>query len=112
MKIDKGKMTGSYFSKHLNPSGDFYVLEGSQGGSEVDWKFIYGTGKFKGITGAGKSIRLTKGKASHSRDISILRKGNGNLRIGKINSKGRIGNGPALEVIFAVKGIQEIGDIW
>jgi len=62
MKIDKGKLTGSFFNKHLNPNGDFYVLEGSQVGSEIDWKFIYGTGKFKGITGAGKSIHLTKGK--------------------------------------------------
>jgi len=62
MKIDKGKLTGSFINKHLSPSGDFYVLEGSMVGSEVDWKFIYGTGKFKGITGAGKSIRFTKGK--------------------------------------------------
>jgi len=51
MKIDKGKLTGS-----------FYVLEGSFAGPEIDWKFIYGTGKFKGITGGGKSIRITKGK--------------------------------------------------
>ena len=60
--IEKGKMTGRFFNKHLSPNGDFYVLGGSWVGSEVDWKFIYGTGKFKGITGAGKSIRFTKGK--------------------------------------------------
>ncbi len=63
MKIDKGKLTGNFINKHLSPSGDFYVLEGSMVGSEVDWKFIYGTGKFKGITGGGKSIRITKGKS-------------------------------------------------
>ena len=62
MKIDKGKLTGSFINKHLSPSGDFYVLEGSFAGPEIDWKFIYGTGKFKGITGGGKSIRITKGK--------------------------------------------------
>ena len=62
MKIDKEKVTGSFFNKHLSPSGDFYVLEGSLVGSEVNWMFTYGTGKFKGITGAGKSIRITKGK--------------------------------------------------
>ena len=62
MKIDKGKLTGSFINKHLDPNGDFYVLEGSLDGTEVHWKFTYGTGKFKGITGGGKSIRITKGK--------------------------------------------------
>ena len=62
MKIDKGKVIGSMFGKYLDPSGDFYVIEVSQVGTETDWKFIYGTGKFTGITGAGKSIRFTKGK--------------------------------------------------
>ena len=62
IKIDKGKVTGIIPGKHMDPSGDFYVLEGSIVGSEVDWKFIYGTGKFKGITGAGKAVRFTKGK--------------------------------------------------
>jgi hypothetical protein len=62
IKIDQGKATGSFLGKYLDPSGDFYVIESSQVGTELDWKFIYGTGKFKGITGAGKSIRFTKGK--------------------------------------------------
>ncbi len=62
MKVEKGKLTGSFINKHLNPSGDFYVLEGSLAGNEISWKFIYGTGKFTGITGGGKSIRFTKGK--------------------------------------------------
>jgi hypothetical protein len=62
IKIDKGKFTGSLFTKYLDPSGDFYVVESSQVGTEIDWKFIYGTGKFKGIIGAGKAIRVTKGK--------------------------------------------------
>jgi hypothetical protein len=62
IKIDKGKLTGSFLGKYLDPSGDFYVIEASQVGTELDWKFIYGTGKFKGITGAGKSFRFTKGK--------------------------------------------------
>ena len=62
MKIDKGKMTNIYVGKYLDPSGDFYVIESSQPDTGFDWKFIYGTGKFKGITGAGKSNRFTKGK--------------------------------------------------
>jgi len=78
MKMTR-KIDWQFFNKHLNPSGDFYVIEGSLVGTEIDWKFIYGTGRFKGITGAGKSIRITKGKASLSRDIAKLHKGNGNL---------------------------------
>jgi len=62
MKIDKGKVTGSWLGKYLDPSGDFYVIESSLGGTEPGWKFIYGTGKFKGITGTGKAFRFTKGK--------------------------------------------------
>ena len=62
IKIDKGKLTGSYLGKYLDPSGDFYVLEGSIVGNEINWKFIYGTGKFTGITGSGKFYRSTKGK--------------------------------------------------
>jgi len=62
MKIDKGKVSGSFINKHMDPNGDFYVLEGTLAGTEVYWKFIYGTGKFKGITGGGKSIRFTKGR--------------------------------------------------
>ena len=62
MKIDKGKLTNSFLGKYLDPSGDFYVIESSQASKEIDWNIIYGTGKFKGITGAGKSLRFTKGK--------------------------------------------------
>jgi hypothetical protein len=62
MKIEKGNVTGSYINKHVDPNGDFYVVEGSHVGPESSFKFIYGTGKFAGITGGGKTIRFTKGK--------------------------------------------------
>jgi hypothetical protein len=62
MKIEKGKVTGSFWAKHLDPSGDFYVAEMSLAGREYDFRFIYGTGKFKGITGSGKAVPFTKGK--------------------------------------------------
>jgi hypothetical protein len=62
MKIEKGKLTGSFFAKYQDPNGDVYVTEASQVGTEGDWKFIYGTGKFKGLTGSGKFYRITKGK--------------------------------------------------
>ncbi len=62
LKIEKGKFSGSFYYKYMDPSGDFFVVEVSQVGMERDWKYIYGTGKWKGMTGAGKGIYLTKGK--------------------------------------------------
>jgi len=61
-KVEGGKMTGTMYSKYLDPSGDFLVVEISQVGMERDWKYLYGTGKWKGITGGGKAIPFTKGK--------------------------------------------------
>jgi len=62
MKIDGGKMTATFYSKYMEPSGDFAVIEISQTGTERDWKFLYGTGKWKGVTGAGKAFAITNAK--------------------------------------------------
>lgn len=61
-KIDRGKFAGTLYSKYMDPSGDFVVVEISQVGMERDWKYLYGTGKWKGVTGGGKAIPFTKGK--------------------------------------------------
>ncbi|MCJ7494718.1 MAG: hypothetical protein MUP68_10840 [Deltaproteobacteria bacterium] len=61
-KIDGGKMTGTLYAKYMDPSGYFLVVEISQAGMERDWKFLYGTGKWKGVTGGGKAIPFTKGR--------------------------------------------------
>jgi hypothetical protein len=61
-KVKAGKMTGTLYSKYLDPSGDFLVVEISQVGMERDWKYLYGTGKWKGVTGGGKAIPFTKGQ--------------------------------------------------
>ena len=50
------------YSKYMDPSGDFLVVEVSQVGMERDWKYLYGTGKWKGVTGGGKAFPFTKGK--------------------------------------------------
>jgi len=62
LKIEKGKMSGTLFYKYMAPDGDFFVVEVSQVGMEREWKLIQGTGKWKGIIGAGKAIPITKGK--------------------------------------------------
>ena len=61
-KNDSGKFTGISYNKYMDPSGDYWVVEISQIGMERDWKYLYGTGKWKGITGGGKSFPVTKGK--------------------------------------------------
>jgi len=62
LKIEKGKMSGTFYSKYMDPSGDFLVVEILQVGMERDWKYLYGTGKWKGVTGGGKAFPITKGK--------------------------------------------------
>ena len=60
--ITGGKMTGYFYAKYMDPSGDFFVVEGPQVGLEYNWKFLCGKGKWKGITGGGKAVIFTKGK--------------------------------------------------
>jgi hypothetical protein len=62
LKIEKGKMSGTFYYKYMDPGGDFVVVEVSQVGMERDWKYLQGTGKWKGITGGGKGFPITKGK--------------------------------------------------
>ena len=62
LKIDRGNITAIMYAKYMDPSGDFAVVEITQVGMERDWKFLYGTGKWKGVTGTGKGFPFTKGK--------------------------------------------------
>jgi len=49
-------------TKFMDPDGDYFFVEVS-GGKNADIKFLYGTGKWKGITGTGKFERIARGKA-------------------------------------------------
>jgi hypothetical protein len=61
-KVEGGKITGIMYAKYMDPSGDLFVVEVFQVGMERDWKYLYGTGKWKGVTGGGKAFPFTKGK--------------------------------------------------
>jgi hypothetical protein len=52
--------------RHLDPSGDFYILENSIVGSGADWKIVCGTKEFKEITVAGKEIEKWPGLLKRS----------------------------------------------
>lgn len=53
VKIDSGKYSSQYYGKYLSPDGDIVIGEGYRNGDEGAWKFINGTGRWKGITGGG-----------------------------------------------------------
>jgi hypothetical protein len=68
-RISAGKLTGTTFSKFTDSAGDFFITEStsdavSPAAVESTFKFLYGTGKWKGITGGGtgKFIFMTRGK--------------------------------------------------
>lgn len=52
-KIETGKYSSIYYGKYLSPEGDIVIGEGDRNGEEGTWKFMSGTGKWKGIRGGG-----------------------------------------------------------
>lgn len=62
IQIINGKWKRSGHSKFMDPDGDYFFVEISGEKSAVV-KFLYGTGKWKGITGTGKFERIARGKA-------------------------------------------------
>lgn len=57
-----GQMKRFGHTKFLDPDGDYFFVEVS-GGKDAAVKFLYGTGKWKGITGTGKFERIARGKS-------------------------------------------------
>jgi len=64
IKGQGGKFTWNGFSKSLNPNGDIVIWEfsGDSTAGGAIMKAIYGTGKYKGVKGEGKSTVITKAK--------------------------------------------------
>ena len=61
IQIVNGKMKRSGHTKFMDPDGDYFFVEVS-GGKNATVKFLYGTGKWKGITGTGKFESIARGK--------------------------------------------------
>jgi len=59
-----GQLTTLSYSKLMDPDGDFIIMEGAMapGETEGSFKFLQGTGKWKGIKGGGKVRAITRGK--------------------------------------------------
>ncbi len=62
IQIMNGKFKRFGHTKFLDPDGDYFFVE-VLGGKAATVKFLYGTGKWKGITGTGKFERLARGKS-------------------------------------------------
>lgn len=62
LQIANGNWKRFGHTKFIDPDGDYFFVEVS-GEKDAVVKFLYGTGKWNGITGAGKFERLTDSKA-------------------------------------------------
>jgi hypothetical protein len=63
MRIMDGKTTETGYFKIMDPDGDIIVGEITRFETEEStWKFLQGTGKWKGITGGGKGRTIARGK--------------------------------------------------
>jgi hypothetical protein len=62
VRVMDGKRTGIGYTKYMDPDGDIIFQEFTMDGMESSISLLQGTGKWKGITGTGKSMPLTRGK--------------------------------------------------
>ena len=61
-RIMSGKGTSIAYCKGMDPDGDVIVQEHRRDGPKITWKFLQGTGKYKGITGGGTGKVVARGK--------------------------------------------------
>jgi hypothetical protein len=56
------KTTETGYYKMMDPDGDLVIAEVTRIGTESISRFLHGTGKYKGITGGGRSQRIVFGR--------------------------------------------------
>ena len=62
VKVEGDKSMRTAYCKFQDPDGDACVGETIQVGTEGAWKFLQGTGKWKGIKGGGKNWPISNAK--------------------------------------------------
>jgi hypothetical protein len=62
VRVVDGKRAGNGYTKYTDPEGDIIIQEFRMDGMESSIGLLQGTGKWKGITGTGKSVPITDGK--------------------------------------------------
>ena len=63
-RILAGERLTKGYCKYMAPDGDFFIVsyDGLMGKEPLPWEYIYGTGKWKGVTGGGTVKAITRGK--------------------------------------------------
>jgi hypothetical protein len=62
VRVTDVKRTGMGYTKYMDPDGDMIFQEFTMDAMESGITLLQGTGKWKGITGTGKSVPVTRGK--------------------------------------------------
>ena len=62
VQVMPDKVIETGYVKVMDPDGDFVIAETKRIANEAITKFLYGTGKYKGITGGHKSERIVYGR--------------------------------------------------
>jgi hypothetical protein len=62
VRVVDGKRAGNGYTKYTDLDGDIIIQEFRMDGMESSIGLLQGTGKWKGITGTGKSVPVTDGK--------------------------------------------------
>jgi hypothetical protein len=62
--FERENQTVHCYMKYLDPEGDYviFLYTVNPGEKAATTKLLYGTGKYKGITGGGKAVRIAGGK--------------------------------------------------
>ena len=81
----KGNSVAHGYFKYMDPDGDIFIMEGimPEGEKAATMKFIYGTGKWKGIKGEGKDRLITRGKAITPETAQICFRHTGSFELPK-----------------------------
>ena len=81
-KIENGVVKGTTYCKYKDADGDLVVGEGIRAGKEGTWKFLYGTGKWQGITGGGPiGVTVASGKPISEGTMQICQRAKGTFNL-------------------------------
>jgi len=81
-KIENGVLQGVSYCKYMDADGDLVVGEGNRAGKEGTWKFLYGTGKWQGITGGGPiGVTVASGKPISEGTFQICQRAKGTFNL-------------------------------
>ena len=82
-KVEAGKYSSIFYGTYKSPEGDIVVGEGTRSGIEGTWKFIEGSGKWKGISGGGTNKLITKVQPIKEGTTQSCNVGTGTLELPK-----------------------------